>query len=63
MTAMADMATLVDQLDKPTDHHVIYRRAQQAFMACQSVLIGTACLSRVGAAYLGVPYQSDRRGR
>ena len=62
MTAAADVATLVETA-KPRDALAIYQRVQLALMACQSVLIGTACLSRVGAAYLGVPYQSDRRGR
>jgi hypothetical protein len=38
--------------------HGIYRRAQLALEAARAVLTDRACLTRQGAAYLGVPFNA-----
>lgn len=39
--------------------HAIYRRAQSALEAARCVLTERACLTRIGAAYLGVPFEAS----
>jgi hypothetical protein len=51
-----DMLTLVTE-DELGEAQAIYRRVHMALLSVRMVWVGEACLTRVGAAYLGVPYQ------
>jgi hypothetical protein len=55
--AQLDVATLVTYGSGQADATAIYQRVHMALTSVRHVWHGRACLSRIGAEYLGVPYR------
>ena len=55
--AATDVVTLVREDELAGEAVAIYLRVHMALSSVREVWTGEACLTRVGAAYLGVPYQ------